>query len=78
MADEFDEIGIDLHLAVLVKRAAKIERAFDLAAPERGARLLPKNLFLRPQILRQFELHVEVTVVDRTDLPRESANRGFG
>jgi hypothetical protein len=49
--DQFDQIGVDLHFIVLVKRPPEIEGAFDFAAPERRACLLAKRLFIWPQIV---------------------------
>ena len=63
MAKQFDKFGVDRQLCFLIGRAAEIQRALDFAAPQGCARLLPERLFLRPQIFRKLELHIEVAVL---------------
>ena len=71
MADEANEIHVELQLGVLVEGAPKIKGALDFAPSERTGRLLAKDLFLGPQVLGQLELQVEVAVIDGPDFPGE-------
>ena len=75
--DQLDELRVDLQVAACVGRATKIQRTFNFAAAERRTGLLAKRLFFRPQVLRQLELHVEVTMIDRAYLPRQRADGRF-
>ena len=64
-------------LRFLVDGLPEVQRTFDLAATEAGACLLAKRLFLRPQVLRQLELHIEVAMIDSPYFPRERPRIGF-
>ncbi len=77
MPDDLDQRGIDRQLRVLVLRALEIQRAFDLAAAERGAHPLAEQLLFRAQVIRQPELDIEIAVIDGTNLPGQRADVGL-
>ena len=61
---QFDESLIELHIAAFIRGPAKMKRALDFAALQFVADLLPECLFLRAQVVGQFELHVEIAMID--------------
>ncbi len=77
MSDQLDEGRVDLQLARMVHGTTKIQRALDLATPERRARLLAEGLFFRSQVFGYLELHVQIAMIDRAYLPGQGADAGF-
>ncbi len=60
---------IEFELRSIGNRAAKVQRAFDLASFQAGGDLLPKLGFLWAQFVRQAKLNVEITMVYGTEFP---------
>ena len=67
-----DKVSVsDDGVATQVERTPEEERAFDFAAAEHRADLLPERLLMRAHFVGQLELQVEIAVIDRADFPRE-------
>ena len=78
LADQGDQLHVNLHVRLRIDGAAQVQGTFDLATFDDGANLLFERMLARTKLVRQTKLHVEVAMVDRTKFAGQRAGRGFG
>ena len=77
-ADQRDQFHVDLQIGLFVLRALDMQSTIDLAALQHRTDQALELRLPAPQFIGHPELHVEVSVIDRLEFPRQRAEISLG